>query len=353
MRLFSTNYFNFYFNLVISFLFFIGISSSYAQGEPESPSFDSIPKYTKFVIPKTDIENFANYNNIAKTASVSYFPISSKILDDKIARKYYTDNIFDIGASDNPFALPTSVKKKNQTNTPKQKNERSVFSELFAVQKNATPQRIPQWLVFVLLGILSFMSILISIYNKEVLSSFQAFLSTTSARSAQREQAGIVKIDSFSSYVLFALSMGTYCFLIPQILLEESPFNSFGTLLLCILGIGTVYLLKHLQLKIASAILPYPLEIDFYNFTISNTNKVLGYLLLPILFLLAYTPLNTQTTVLYGSFILLGCVYFYRSMKGLAMAGNVILFHKFHFFVYLCAVEIAPLLILLKLLSIL
>lgn len=354
----TKNRFNFYFDCLFIFLFWIGISHNiYAQDEPnpspEAP-LDSFRRQANFVIPRTDIESIASYNNIAKTASVSYYPKSFVVSEDKLQRKYYTDNIFDIGASDNPFALPTSANKKTQKEKTEQQNEVAVFSELFATNStSATPHRIPQWLIFVLLGILSFMSILVAIYKKEVFGSFQAFLSTSSARNAQREQTGFIKIESFSSYILFVLSMGTYCFLIPQILLEESTFNTFGALLLCIMGIGLAYILKHIQLKVVSAILPFPLEVDFYNFTISNTNKILGYVLLPILFLLAYMPLGTQTTVLYGSFGLLGCIYFYRTLKGLAMAGSVILFHKFHFLVYLCAVEIAPLLILLKLLSIL
>ena len=149
------------------------------------------------------------------------------------------------------------------------------------------------------------------------------------------------------------MNMGTFCFLIPQILTTETQFNTFTALLASIAGVSVVYTLKHIQLKVLALVLPIGQEINLYNFIISNTNKVLGYILTPILFLLLYVPSSAQETMLYFSFILLGIIYLYRSFSAIIIAGSIILFHKFHFIVYLCAIEIAPILISLKLLSIL
>jgi len=292
-----------------------------------------------------------NKNDIAKTALLSNYPRSFKVQQKPLNRKYYNNNIFDIDESDNPFALPIKG-RQSQRQRQKSNEELINLSDLFAPSDTGT-ETIPQWLIFVLLGILSFMTILLTVFPKTINTIFQGFLTPSAARNIQRDQGNLLRFESFSSYILFAISMGTFCFLIPQILVEENDFNTFVFLVLSILGVTAIYSLKHLQLKILSFILPFPQEIEYYNFAVSNTNKVLGYCLVPILFLLAYTPESAQTVVLYSSFIFLSLIYLYRSLKGLAVAGNIILFHKFHFFTYLCAVEIAPILILLKLLSIL
>jgi hypothetical protein len=289
--------------------------------------------------------------DIAKGSPVSFYPKTFKVQQSKLNRKYYNNNIFDIEESDNPFALPIKGRKAKIKSKDKQSGT-ELLSELFAMSNDSTPKT-PQWLIFVLLGLLSFMSILIAIYRKTTRAAFHAFFNLGAARNLHRDQQSFLKIESFSSYILFVMCMGTFCFMIPQVLLEGVPFNTAGALLLSIGGVAGIYILKHLQLKIIALILPFHQEINLYNFIISNTNKVLAYILIPILFLLAYTPGPAQETVLYFSLGLLAVIYIYQSLIGLAIAGSIILFHKFHFFVYLCAVEIAPILVLLKVLSIL
>lgn len=347
------------------FLFSLGmfIAPISAQEIPNEPQQGDVklqippngaPQGSRTTPPIAKEDNSTTFiQEISKTASS--YPKPFKVKKSTLSRKYYNNNIFDISESDNPFALPIGGGKSKRItpNKDAQNNQVAIF-ELFNLSDQTNrATTIAKWLIFVLLGILSFMTIILAIYPKEVSTIFQSFLSTSTSSNGQREQAIFFKIESFSTYFLFILGMGTFCFLIPQILTKEVHFNTFGALLLSIFGIIGIYFLKHSQLKILSFILPFRQEIEAYNSIVSNTNKALGFMLVPILFLIAYTPESAQIVMLYSSFILLGLIYIYRTLKGLATAGSIILFHKFHFFVYLCAVEIAPILVLLKLLSIL
>lgn len=355
-----------YLKIYLVLLLFISVHTiSFAQQTPNNAGQDSSkksiqspPKPSIIPIPKPSRKKTARLKtdafDLAKTKTVSYFSRSFKVQNDALSRKYYNNNLFDIEESDNPFALPIGNNKSKQKikNKDKTGNQLS-FSELFALNGNNEEQGIAKWMIFILLGLLSLMAIIVAIYKKEVANIFQAFLSTSSSQNGQRDQGGLLTLERFSSYILFVLGMGTFCFLIPQILLKDFQLNTFGALCLFILGIGGIYFLKHIQLKILSYILPFRQEIEAYSFILSNTNKALGFIIVPLLFLIAYTPTTGQTMVLYFSFFLLSLIYIYRALKGLATAGSIILFHKFHFFVYLCAVEIAPIVILLKILSIL
>ncbi|WP_264789085.1 DUF4271 domain-containing protein [Aureispira anguillae] len=353
----------FYLKLFFVLLFGLGVihsTSVRAQNIPNTPQQAPVkpnpapkPLAAPVHLPVSKNKVATTINDISKVSSISYYPKSFKVKESKLSRKYYNNNIFDIDESDNPFALPIGGDKtKRKIKTKNNQGRQFVFAELF-MPNDATRSQTTQWLIFVLLGILSFMSILIAIYSRQVAIILKTFLSTSATPNGQREQGSFLKPENFSAYILFVLSMGTFCFLVAQVLSQEVQFNTFGTLLLSIGGIAGIYFLKHLQLKILSYVLPFPQEIEAYSFILSNTNKTLGFILVPLLFLLAHTPSSTQLFVLYFCFILLGLIYIYRTLKGLATAGSIILFHKFHFFVYLCAVEIAPILILLKLLSIL
>jgi len=290
-------------------------------------------------------------SDIAKSPLTSYQVYAPKIMSKRIERKYFADNVFDIGEYDNPFALQRHTSRQKSSDISSSKQQVPI-SELF-VLNDADSGTIPQWLIFFLLGVLSFMTILLSLYRRTIGNIFQAFFSLGAASNLYREQRSYIKIESFSSYILFVLTMGAFCFLLVQILGgTEQTFNTFGALMLCVVGVGLLYLGRYVLLWLTSAILPYPNEISFYSFVISITNKIIGYLLVPILFLLAYVPEASQLYVLYTAFVLLGVIYIYRSIRGLSIASDALLFHKFHFFIYLCTIEIAPMLILLKTLSI-
>ncbi|MFT5647146.1 MAG: hypothetical protein ACI976_001835 [Aureispira sp.] len=346
-------------------LFISGNTILSAQQTPNNANQDSSknniqspPRPSRITLPKPSRKKATWIKtgdfDLAKTNTISYFSKFFNVEKESLSREYYNNNLFDIEESDNPFALPVGGRKSKQKIKTKNEIENQlVFSELFALNGNNEEQGIAKWMIFILLGLLSLTSIIVAIYKKEVVVIFQAFLSTSSSQNGQRDQGTVLNLERFSSYILFVLSMGTFCFLIPQILLKDFHFNTFGALCLFILGVGGIYTLKHIQLKILSFILPFRQEIEAYNFILSNTNKALGFIIVPLLFLIAYTPSTGQTMALYFSFILLSLIYIYRALKGLATAGSVILFHKFHFFVYLCAVEIAPIIILLKILSIL
>lgn len=336
------------------FFLILGISHSLLAQSPKPDSIKTPPKpvVSNTYIPTVQKESTMPADDISKSAFNSFLVRNSSVVKQPIDRKYFTQNIFDIGIYDNPFALREGNNKKRRAESTKNNTGKSVLKELFVLTDAQSNQKLPQWLIFVLLGILSFMTILLSLYRKTVTSIFQAFFSLAMASNLYREQRSFIKVESFSSYILFTMSMGTLCFLLPQYLADSSPFNTFGGLVVCVVGVGAIYFFRYLSLQLAATILPYPNEIGFYNFIISITNKVIGYLLIPALFLLAYLPTEAQDYWLYILLILLGIIYTYRNFRGLAIGGNTILFHKFHFFVYLCTIEIAPTIILLKMLSI-
>ena len=289
--------------------------------------------------------------DVAKPFGVSFYPDNYSIQKGKIERKFYTDNIFDIDESDNPFALPLGKKKKAKRTAqePQRQSSTEVLQRLFS-SPDPSAESSGQWLIFILIGLLGFLAVQLAVYSKDIQATLQAFLSTNASKHVQREQAGFGRPEGWASYLLFGASMGTYIFLAGRILQPDLPFDSFSMLLLLMGGVLGIYLLKHLQLLLLSLILPCPDELQAYSFIISTTNKTLGIILLPLLFLIAYLPEGAQLTTLYASFIGLGLIYTFRTLKGLLAAAGLILFRKFHFFVYLCAVEIAPTLILLKLL---
>lgn len=275
-----------------------------------------------------------------------------------IGHHYYVDNLFAIDESDNPFALRRSnqkftirVGKQNQTPTLWEN-----LNDLFSPQdKKNIPSGAPHWLLFFLFGGLAVLALTMSLFRQDVFKIFAAFVNSTAAGQLYRDQ----KNDLFtpvgiSTLLLFCLSVGSFVFLaVPHLAAnnEIPTWNNFSTFGLTVSGLAAMYLLKALQVKTIGLIFPFRQEMDFYNFLISNHNKVLGIAFLPLVFVLAYTEGAAENFALYTGLALLGGMYLYRGFRAVATCSDWIFLYKFHFFVYLCTAEIAPALILIKLLS--
>ena len=98
-----------------------------------------------------------------------------------------------------------------------------------------------------------------------------------------------------------------------------------------------------------AAIFPFRDELNFYNFNFFLNIKVLGAILLPINFIVAYAPQELTEWTIIGAAGVMAIAYLGLAVKGLAIAKNYLAFHKFHFIVYFCSLEIAPVLVFAKL----
>ena len=90
--------------------------------------------------------------------------------------------------------------------------------------------------------------------------------------------------------------------------------------------------------------------VDIYLFVVFMTNKVIGSLLLPFLVLITFSgPLLTEIGITL-SIIMVCLFYVYRFIAGYAALHKEIKISGLHFILYLCAFEIAPLLLIYKVL---
>lgn len=319
------------------------------------------PAVIKPSLPKTPKKIPYNNNVLGGLTLKSWQDPNPKILvsplkSGSIDRKYYAENPFVIAASNNPFALKIEGLRRNTKKASKKYSSiQSSLDEIFYEEKDVKNkdknQNLPTWLIFVFLGLLALITVAISVYRHDLKKTFHAFVNNNSAGQLFREQKDLRHPVTFISSLIFSMVMGLFVFLLVGKMGGIKNFNTMTNFLICVGGVIGLSSLKHLQLKTIANIFPFQQEVNLYNFILSNTNKIIGYTFLPLVFLIAYAPSGMQPLFLYLSFGVLGLTYVYRGFRGLVLASDIILFHKFHFFLYLCTVELAPLLILLKVLS--
>ncbi len=203
---------------------------------------------------------------------------------------------------------------------------------------------------FKLASILIMLLILASLttfFRHFILKTVESFTSDNLLRTNYRATGSMISIPYLLLELFFVINISFTFFLIMNNFNLGSGYI-FKDFFFCLSMIGALVLGKHLVLWLIGYIFPIRKETEIYNFTISNFYIIMGLLLVPVNLFLAYSPEPFMRIILYiTAFLGLGLLL-YLAFRGLLIGLKYLSGNRFHFFMYLCTVEIAPLLIIFK-----
>ena len=161
-----------------------------------------------------------------------------------------------------------------------------------------------------------------------------------------REQKFIDQFDAFL-FLNLVISLSIFFFLGHSTFVGGISFN-IGLFIKILLGIGAIILIKVLLERLIGSLFGIDTLIDSYLFQKTSYKNFSGLLLLPINILLVFTiPLSINLFyVIIGLLFIINLMGFITSIK---THQKTILNNIFYFILYLCALEIAPYIILYKL----
>jgi len=151
------------------------------------------------------------------------------------------------------------------------------------------------------------------------------------------------------SYLLFFMSAALFLSLAAGHFGQLVHLSLWARFVLLLGVVGGAYLLKHTVLALLGYIFPIEKEVSTYSFTIMIFGIAMGIVLMFGAVLLAYAQEAWHIWIIYGTGASLLLLLLLRSVRGLFISGRFIFNYKFHFISYLCAVELGPVLCLIKL----
>ena len=101
------------------------------------------------------------------------------------------------------------------------------------------------------------------------------------------------------------------------------------------------------------SIFPIEKEVTEYSYTLMVFNIIIGIFLAPMVLFTAYASEGMERWMIKFTIFALAIVFLFRGLRGLFIASRFFAWHKFHFLLYLCAVELMPLVVTLKLIKVL
>ena len=177
---------------------------------------------------------------------------------------------------------------------------------------------------------------------------FTVFFRASLKQKQIREQLLQTPLASLLLNLLFILAGGLYASFIIGKQPGAAELNFWVLFGYCVAGLAIIYLGKFFILKLLGLTLGMEQTTDTYIFIVFLCNKVLGILLLPLLLLLAFASPSGAIIALTISYVLVGGIFLYRYLSSYGYINREVKASRFHFFLYLCAFELAPLLLIYK-----
>ena len=203
---------------------------------------------------------------------------------------------------------------------------------------------------YYIVGLVLYLALMRLFFYKYVTTMFTLFFRATLRQQQLREQLLQAPLPALLMNVFFVVSFATYCTFLAIHFNMPFAVSFWTTLLYAIILIACIYFVKFIFLNIVGWIFGISNVTDTYIFIVFLINKMIGIFLLPVIAMLAFPSPKLLPVTLMVSYILVGGMLFYRFMISYRPVRSEIKVNRFHFFLYLCAFEIAPLLLIYKVL---
>lgn len=197
------------------------------------------------------------------------------------------------------------------------------------------------------IGLLLLLGALLTINRSLIRKAYRAIANDNYLRFLYREYKSMPWMY-WLFYLYFVLTIGFFLYLFAHYVGYDAP-EGIMYLMGSIMVVGAVYIVRHFSLQLLSTLFPVEKEAHLYSFVTMLLNILLGIIITPVNLVLAFGPPSlTHYMVWLGAGLIL-MMYLFRQLKGIFISGRFLYQYQFHFFLYLCTAEIAPLIIIVKL----
>lgn len=201
---------------------------------------------------------------------------------------------------------------------------------------------------FLLLGLALLLGILRSSFPRYFNNLFRVFFNTSLRQTQLTEQLLETPLPSFLFNIFFILTVSLFVFLFLGYAGGKGQpvhlkFTLYATMLL-----SGIYLMKFCFVKFVGWVTGMQREANSYIFIVFLVNKVIGICLFPLLPLLAFSGPALVQAASFLACLVLVLMLSMRFLRTYGLASVSLRMDRFHFFLYIMALEVLPLLVLFK-----
>ncbi len=212
-------------------------------------------------------------------------------------------------------------------------------------------QKIHQEGVFYfILSLVLYLALMRLFFPKYMSTMFTLFFRATMRQQQLREQMLQSPLPALLLNIFFVVITGAWLALMAWRIGFFPAAGLWTRFWLGVVIVSTIYLGKFVVLKTFGWISGISQVTNTYIFIVFLTNKMIGIFLLPFLILIAFPDPKILPAVTILSYIMIAVMILYRFIISFRPVRAEIKLNRLHFFLYLCAFEIAPLLLIYRVL---
>jgi len=199
--------------------------------------------------------------------------------------------------------------------------------------------------LFLLLG-------LIRLHDPRYFRSLARVFANPSLNSRQlSEQMEAARMSNFLMNIFFSVSAGAYLYYVIHAFMPVSVLSlpAGVWMIMLIAGVMMVYTAKYTVIRISGWAFRIESLTSQYLFNVFLINKIVAVALLPFIVLLAFGDRSWLEPVVILSLVVASLFMLNRYLRSWQVFGSFFQYSRFHFFLYLCASELLPLAVLIKL----
>ena len=208
------------------------------------------------------------------------------------------------------------------------------------------------WIVEIIIALLFYTALLNLFLGNEMRSVLQAFYNRNALSQTEKESGLINSWAFIGLFILFSLSFGLLLYQLTAYYHVYYSVTGFRLFLVISLSIALLFILKFLVLKLIGFLFDAGSLVSEYIYILNLTYFTIAFLLLAVVICISLISERFVPLLLTVTLIITTVIFVWQYLRNsVGMAANF-RFHKFYLFIYLCALEISPVLVLIKALSI-
>jgi Domain of unknown function (DUF4271) len=233
-----------------------------------------------------------------------------------------------------------------------------IFSGHQLAPVNSSPlpieNRTPDWFSLILLLTIAGIAYVRAVYPKIFKQLFRWVFNNVLASQTVRDENTRVQKASVSLSFVFYLVAALFLYQVSVYFNWSARWFADGFLRFLFFAflIAFAYSFKLLIIKVVGWLYHFDRPFEYYIFSIYLINNLLGILLIPVVLTFAYLDVQFIENALWAGVIIILIAFIYRLVKGVFIWRSVSSVPLFYLILYFCTLEIVPVVIIYKLLTI-
>lgn len=205
---------------------------------------------------------------------------------------------------------------------------------------------------YLLLSLCLLLGVIRFIDPRYFVNLWAAFWNPTLSNRQLKDQLQGAGLPNLLMNIFFSFTLGAYVYYVVRFYTPQPSGVIPSSLLILMLIAGTaiIYAAKYMAVRFSGWAFRVEAVTEHYLFNVFLINKILAMILIPFVIVLAFADYKVVHQTVVVSFIAGGILLLNRYLRSWQVFGSFFQYSKFHFFMYLCASELLPMAVLMKLL---